>query len=60
MLIYVFWDTKTIDSDDVPGRSVTVNFPIKDGEELSLSKVIDTYIHSQSKKLKGVKHVCKG
>lgn len=54
MLIYVFWDTKTVDSDDVPGRSVTVNLSIKDGEELSLSKVIDTYIHSQSKKLKGI------
>lgn len=54
ILLYVFWDTKTVDSDDVPERSVTVKFPIKNGEELSLSKVIDTYIHSQSKKLKGL------
>lgn len=54
MLLYVFWDTKTVDSDDVPCRSVTVNFTINDGEELQLSKVIDTYIHSQSKKLKGI------
>lgn len=54
MLLYVFWDTITVDGDDVPAHSVTVNFPIKGGEELNLSKVIDTYIHSQSKKLKGI------
>lgn len=54
ILIYVFWDTKTVDMDSTPERSVTVQFPIKGGEELPLSQVIDTYIHSQSKKLKGI------
>lgn len=54
ILIYVFWDTKTVDVDSTPERSVTVQFPIKGGEELPLSQVIDTYIHSQSKKLKGI------
>lgn len=54
MLLYVFYDTNTVDGDDVPNRSVTVNFTLRGGEELALSKVIDTYIHSQSRKLKGI------
>lgn len=54
VLLYVFWDTKIVDDDNVPERSVTVNFTIKNREELSLSKIIDTYIHSQSKKVKGI------
>lgn len=54
ILVYVFCDTKIVDSDDIPNRSVTVQFPIKQGEELPFNYVIDTYIHSQSKTVKGL------
>lgn len=53
-LIYIFWGTKTAESSDIPKNSVTVSFTMGVGEELALSKVIDTYIHSQSKKLRGI------
>lgn len=54
MLIYVFWDTSVVETDDLPNHSVTVTFPIGYGEEKTLASVIDTYIHSQSKKVKGM------
>lgn len=53
-LIYIFWGTKTAESSDIPKNSVTVRFAMRLGEELALSKVIDTYIHSQSKKVRGI------
>lgn len=54
VLIYVFWDTKYIETDDVPNRSITVNVPVIPGKDIVLSEVIDTYIYSQSKKIKGI------
>lgn len=54
ILVYVFWNTNVVETEDVPNRSVTVDFTIKSGEEIKLSDVIDTYIHSQSKKVKGI------
>lgn len=53
-LIYIFWGSKTAESSDIPKNSVTVSFTMDVGEELALSKVIDTYIHSQSKKVRGI------
>ena len=54
LLIYVFWGTSIEDTDDLPNHSVTVTFPIGYGEEITLASVIDTYIHSQSKTVKGM------
>lgn len=54
ILIYVFWDTKVVDSDDLPNNSVTIQVEVKNNTEVPLSQVIDTYIHSQSRKLKGI------
>lgn len=54
VLVYVFWDTKTVETDDIPNRSVTAQFNLRAGEEIQLSKVIDTYIHAQTKKVKGI------
>lgn len=54
MLIYVFWGTSVEETDDLPNHNVTVTFPIGYGEEITLASVIDTYIHSQSKKVKGM------
>lgn len=54
MLIYVFWGTSVVETDDIPNHNITIEFPIGEGEEVSLASVIDTYIHSQSKKVKGI------
>lgn len=54
ILLYIYHGSKCIDTDDRPARSVTVNFSVGDGEDVMLSEVIDTYIHSQGKKLKGI------
>lgn len=54
MLIYVFWGTSIKETDDLPNHNVTVTFPIGYGKEVTLASVIDTYIHSQSKKIKGM------
>lgn len=54
VLLYVFWGSKTVETEELPQRSVTVQFNIADGEDIPLAQVIDTYIHSQGKKLKGI------
>lgn len=53
MLIYVFWGTKIVD-EDVPNHNVTFQFTLSPGQERKLSDIIDTYIHAQSRKLKGI------
>lgn len=54
VLLYVFWGNKTVETEDLPQNSVTVTFDITDGQDIPLSQVIDTYIHAQGKKLKGI------
>ena len=54
VLIYVFWNSIDIEKDDLPNQNVTVSFDVPANTEVTLSKVIDTYIHSQSKSLKGI------
>lgn len=54
LLIYVFWDTKMVDGDDIPTKSVTSQFTIPFGVDFPISKIIDSYIHTQGKKLKGI------
>ena len=54
LLLYVFYGTKTIENVDIPKRNVTVQIPISAGEEITLSDVIDTYIHATNGRVKGV------
>lgn len=54
VLLYVFWGNKTVETEDLPQSSVTIQFEISKGEDIALSQVIDTYIHAQGKKLKGI------
>lgn len=54
VLIYVFWNGVEIETEDFSNQSVTVQFDLPKNTEITLSNVIDTYIHSQSKKLKGI------
>ena len=54
VLLYVYYGSKEIEDFEIPQKSVTVNFEIQEGTEIPLSDVIDTYIHAQGKKLKGI------
>lgn len=54
LLLYVFYGAKEVETDDRPQRSVTVQFSLSGGEQITLSSVIDTYIHSQDYKVKGI------
>lgn len=54
LLIYVFWGTKLLDVENLANHSITINFQMKPLEEKCLADVIDTYIYSQSKKVKGM------
>lgn len=54
LLMYVFWGTKEIETNDRPQNSVTVKFPLKGRQDIPMDEVIDTYIHSQHKNVKGI------
>lgn len=53
ILLYVFYGSKDVDSD-IPQKNVTVTFNVPNGSEILLSDVIDSYIHGQGAKLKGI------
>lgn len=54
LLLYIFYGTKTVENVDIPKRNVTVQIPISAGEEITLSDVIDTYIHATNGRVKGI------
>lgn len=54
LLLYVYYNTKEVDDYEDPKHNVTVRFNIESGTEIPLSDVIDTYIHAQGAKLKGL------
>lgn len=54
VLLYVFWGTVTKEVQDIPNKSVTSTFKLYPGKEVYLSEMIDTYIHSQPNRLKGI------
>lgn len=56
ILLYVFYDNKDVENYDHPQKSVTVEFEIGGGQEVVLSDIIDTYIHAQGNRLKGIAH----
>lgn len=56
ILLYVYYGSREVEDCDTPQRSVTVRFDIEGGKEIPLSDVIDTYIHAQGARLKGVQY----
>lgn len=54
LLFYVYWGTDVVEDYETPKQNVTVQFQMKAGEMLNLSKVVDSYIHAQGKKLRGI------
>ena len=54
ILIYVFWGGKDVEDMDLPQNSVTVTVDVAPGEDVYFDEFIDTYIHAQGKKVKGI------
>lgn len=53
LLLYFSWDNKDVDAN-YPQKNVTVSFDVPNGKDTVLSDVIDTYIHAQKARVKGV------
>lgn len=54
LLLYVYYGSVDVEEDDIPRQSVTVQFSVPGKSEISLDDVIDTYIHGQGAKLRGI------
>lgn len=54
ILIYVFWGGKDVEDMDLPQNSVTVTVDVAPGNDVYFDEFIDTYIHAQNKKVKGI------
>lgn len=56
LLLYIYWNDTITEEENIPSKSVTVKFDLKQGETLMLSDVIDSYIHAQGNKVRGIFH----
>lgn len=54
LLLYIYWGSVDVEDDELPKNSVTVEFEIPSKHEINLADVIDTYIHAQGAKLRGI------
>ena len=54
ILLYVFYDTKQEYDYDEPQRSLTIQFPLAANEEITFTRLINTYIHAPNKRVKGI------
>ena len=54
LLLYAFYTTRAEEYYDMPRKSVTVEFPLKADDELSLQYIINTYVHALPGTIKGV------
>ena len=54
LLLYVFYKSINIENFELPRKSVTVHFELGAQQEIALSDVIDTYIHANRHKVKGI------
>lgn len=54
LLLYVYYGSKTIDTTDMPERSITVDFELQAGEEINFQKIIATYVHALPAKVRGI------
>lgn len=55
ILLYVYYGNKDVEDCDIPKNNVTVKFELEPGE-IPLSNIIDTYIHAQGAKLRGIEY----
>ena len=54
ILLYVFYDSKEACDYELPQKSITIQFPLAADEEISFTRLVNTYIHASNKSVKGV------
>ena len=54
ILLYVFYDTKEEYDYEQPQKSITIQFSLQADEEISFTRLINTYIHAPAQKVKGI------
>lgn len=54
LLLYVYWGGRTDECYELPRRSVTITFPLEANEKLSFRQLINTYIHAECNKVRGI------
>lgn len=54
LILCVSWGSVEDTMDEIPQKNVTVEFELENGSEISLANIIDTYIHAQGAKVKGI------
>lgn len=54
LLLYVFWGGRKDGCYDLPRRSVTIAFPLAANEKLSFRQLINTYMHADYDKVRGI------
>lgn len=54
LLLYVFWGGRVDECFEVPRRSVTIDFPLQADEKLSFRHIINTYMHADYQKVRGI------
>lgn len=53
LLLYVYHDSKIVD-EDLPERTVTLEFDLAANQEINLQDIITTYIHALPAKVRGI------
>ena len=54
VLLYVFYDTTDQYDFEQPVRNLTIQFPLEAGEEISFTRLVNTYIHAPAYRVKGI------
>lgn len=54
ILLYVFYGSRDEYDYEKPGRNLTIQFPLEAGEEISFTRLVNTYIHAPENKVKGI------
>lgn len=54
ILMYIFYAGKEEYDCEMPNRSVTIKFPLQAGEEITFTRLINTYIHAPGYRVKGI------
>ena len=54
LLLYVFYEGRTVEDYEIPKRSVTVEFPLQANQVISLRDIMSTYIAEIPETLKGI------
>lgn len=54
LLFYVYWGGRTDSNFELPKRTTTITFPLGANEKLTFKELINTYVHADYKKVRGI------